>query len=53
MFTSLGISYCKLTNLIHLGICGMDLIPTTICVGANTNGVSVIVIIDLRHCHKI
>jgi hypothetical protein len=46
MFTSLGIPSCKFTNFVPLGVCGMDLTPSTICIGDDINGVLVIVIID-------
>ncbi len=46
LFTSLGISSCKFTNYVPLGVCGLDLTPSIIWIGANMNGTSIIVIID-------
>jgi hypothetical protein len=46
LFTSWGISSCKLTNFVPLGVCGLDLIPITILTGVDTNGVLVTIIID-------
>jgi hypothetical protein len=46
MFTSLGKSSCKFTNSIPLGMCGLDLIPLTVAIGADTNGALLTVIID-------
>jgi hypothetical protein len=46
MFTSLGISSFKLTNYVPLGVCGLDLTPSIIWTCANTNKVSITIIID-------
>jgi hypothetical protein len=46
MSTFLGIFVCTLTSYVPFGVWGLNLIPTTIWVGAVTNGVLVIVIID-------
>jgi hypothetical protein len=42
-----GISLCKFTNFVPLGICGLDLTPSTIWTSVDTNRASVTVIIDL------
>jgi hypothetical protein len=42
----LGIYSCTLTSSVPLGICGLDLIPTTIWIDANINGALIIVTID-------
>jgi hypothetical protein len=42
----MGIFSCKLTNYIPLGVCSLDLTPSTIWIGADTNGISVTVIIN-------
>jgi hypothetical protein len=44
--TSLGISSCKIINFVPLGVCGLDLIPTTVWTNVDTNGTLVTVIID-------
>jgi hypothetical protein len=44
LFTSLGISSCKLTNFVPLGVCGMDLTPSTIWIGVDINGTSITII---------
>jgi hypothetical protein len=46
LFTSLRRSSCKFTNFVRLGMCGLDLIPPTIVIGVDTNGTSIIAIID-------
>jgi hypothetical protein len=46
MFTSLGISLYKLTNYVPRGVCGSDLTPSIVWTGANTNEVSITIIID-------
>jgi hypothetical protein len=46
IFASLGIFVCTFTSSIPLGVCGLDFIPTTICVSVVINGVSIIVTID-------
>jgi hypothetical protein len=44
--SSRGISSCKLTNFVPLGVCFLDLIPIIVLIGTDTNRASVIVIID-------
>jgi hypothetical protein len=46
LFTSQGISSCKLTNFVPLGVCGLDLIPIIILTSVDTNRALVIVIIN-------
>jgi hypothetical protein len=46
LFTSLGIFSCKLQNNVSLGVCGLDLTPSIVWTGADTNGASIIVFID-------
>jgi hypothetical protein len=46
MFTYLGISSWKLTNFDPLGVCGLDLTPSSIWTGVDTNIISIIIIID-------
>jgi len=46
MFTSLGLFSCKLTNFVPLGVYGLDLTPSTIWISVDTNGVSIIIIIN-------
>ncbi len=38
MSTSLGIFVCILTRFVPLGVCGLNLIPTMVWVGALVNG---------------
>jgi len=45
LFTSLGISSCKLTNFIPLGVCGMDLTPSIVWTGVDINEASITIII--------
>jgi len=40
-------SSCKLTSFLPLGVYGMDMNPTTICISVETNGASVTIIIYL------
>jgi hypothetical protein len=42
----LGISSCKLTNYVPLGVCGLDLTPSIVRLGVDTNGASIIIIIN-------
>jgi hypothetical protein len=46
LFPFLGISSCKLTNYVPLGVYGLDLTPSIVWMGADTNGASITVIID-------
>jgi hypothetical protein len=46
LFTSLGILSCKFTNYVPFGVCGLDLTPSIIWTGVDTNETSVILIID-------
>jgi len=46
MFVSWGISSCKLSNFVPLGVYGLDLTPSTVCTSADTNGALVTIIID-------
>jgi hypothetical protein len=41
----LGISSCKFTNFVPLGVYGMDLTPSTILMGVDTNEASITIII--------
>jgi hypothetical protein len=42
----LGISSCKFTNYVPLGIYGLDLTPSIVWTIVNTSGASIIIIID-------
>ncbi len=46
LFTPMGISSCKLTNFVPLGVCGLDLTPSTIWTSGNINKTLVTIIID-------
>ncbi len=46
LFTSLGISSCKFTNYVPLGVYGLDLTPSIVWTIVNTSGASIIIIID-------
>jgi hypothetical protein len=45
LFTFLGISLCKFTNFIPLGVCGMDLATSIVWTCADTNEDSITIII--------
>ncbi len=47
LLTFLGMSSCKLTSYVPFWMCGLDMIPTTICTSANTNGSLVTIIINI------
>jgi hypothetical protein len=36
---------CKLRNFVHVGVCGLDLTPSTIWIGVDINEASITVII--------
>jgi hypothetical protein len=46
IFTSQGISSCKLTTFVPLGVCSLDLIPTIVLTNIEINKTSIIVIIN-------
>ncbi len=46
LFTFRGIFSCKPINFVPLGVCGLDLTPSTLWTSVDTNRASITIIID-------